>query len=459
MKKRLKSISGSLSLSVTEKQGLFISSDCDEVFFGGAAGGGKSYGQLVDALRFALEFEGSKQLILRRTFPELERSLIMESLKLYPNEAGKYIKSERRWYFGNGSTIEFGYCDAEGDVTKYQSAEYDVIRFDEVTHFSEFQYTYLISRIRGVNPCPKQIKSTGNPGGVGHSFIKERFIDKGKWGERFDDSEGRSYIFIPARVQDNHYLMRADKNYLKRLNQLPEYEKKRLLYGDWDAFEGRYFPEFYRQTHILKPFEIPKHWTRFRSLDYGLDMTACLWWAVDEQGRAFIYREFYEKNLNLSQAAKAILKHSLEGEKIEYTVASPDLWNRRQETGLSGFQIMTEAGLEGLIRANDNRIAGWRALREWLTPFEDEIGVKRARLSFFDGACPNLVRCLPLLQFSPTNAEDCANNPHEITHAPDSLRYGIMSRPQAAEGKTSLQDVFGIFKTSEEENLKGFLSF
>ena len=143
-------------------------SEAFETLFGGAAGGGKSHGQLLDALRFAVVYPGSRQLMLRRTMPELERSLVPAALRLYPQSVASYKVSEHRWDFINGSTLEFGYCDAESDVTKYQSAEYDVIRFDELTHFTESQFTYLISRIRGANPYPKQVKSTTNPGGIGH---------------------------------------------------------------------------------------------------------------------------------------------------------------------------------------------------------------------------------------------------------------------------------------------------
>ena len=142
-------------------------SEAFETLFGGAAGGGKSHGQLLDALRFAVVYPGSRQLMLRRTMPELERSLVPAAMRLYPQSVASYKVSEHRWDFINGSTLEFGYCDAESDVTKYQSAEYDVIRFDELTHFTESQFTYLISRIRGANPYPKQVKSTTNPGGIG----------------------------------------------------------------------------------------------------------------------------------------------------------------------------------------------------------------------------------------------------------------------------------------------------
>ena len=154
-----------------------MQSDTLETLFGGAAGGGKSHGQLLDALRFAVCYPGSRQLMLRRTMPELERSLVPAALRLYPQCIAKYKVSEHRWDFANGSALEFGYCDAESDVTRYQSAEYDVIRFDELTHFTESQFTYLLSRIRGTNGFPKQVKATTNPGGVGHQWVKSRFID------------------------------------------------------------------------------------------------------------------------------------------------------------------------------------------------------------------------------------------------------------------------------------------
>ena len=143
-----------LSLAVTRTQMAFIRADADEVLFGGAAGGGKSYAQLIDALLYALRYAGSRQLILRRTMPELEHSMIHVSLQLYPLSAARYHASAHKWRFRNGSVIEFGYCAAEKDVLRYQGAEYDVVRFDELTHFTEEQYTYLVSRVRGANPYP-----------------------------------------------------------------------------------------------------------------------------------------------------------------------------------------------------------------------------------------------------------------------------------------------------------------
>ena len=157
--------------------------------------------------------------MLRRTMPELERSLVPASLRLYPQLIASYKVSEHLWQFANGSTLEFGYCDAESDVTRYQSAEYDVIRFDELTHFTESQFTYLISRVRGTNGFPKQVKSTTNPGGVGHQWVKARYIDPAP-PDTLAEYDGGSRLFLPARLMDNPFLQRADSAYEKRLRLL-----------------------------------------------------------------------------------------------------------------------------------------------------------------------------------------------------------------------------------------------
>lgn len=408
-----------MEISLTKKQWEFVKSTADETLFGGAAGGGKSYAQLIDALLYALRYRDSRQLILRRTFPELRRSLVTTSLSLYPKNLAQYTETHHRWSFLNGSTIEFGHCDSENDVRKYQSAEYDVIRFDELTHFTEFQFTYLLSRIRGTNGYPKMIKSSTNPGGPGHGWVKKRYIDIAPHGKLYTDAQGNTRIFIPARVQDNRFLMEKDPGYLKRLMQLDDSTKKALLYGRWDIFEGQFFPEFDPDTHVVKPFPVPKSWRRYLSVDYGLDMLAALWIAVDERGHAFVYREVYEPGHIISSAAER-LKSAQQGEKIFQCLAPADLFSRRQETGRSVIDIFAEHGLYFDMSPN-LRAPGWYSLREWLKPVFDEQGIKTARLKIFD-CCVNLIRTLPALCYDEKDPSDCSITPHEITHAPDALR-------------------------------------
>ena len=416
-----------MNLNVTVKQMDFISSTADEVLFGGSAGGGKSYAQLIDTFLFALKYSGSKQLLLRRTFPELKRSLILNSLIIFPKDMAKYNESDKKWKFVNGSMVEFGYCDSENDVTQYQSAEYDCIRFDELTHFTEFQYTYLISRIRGVNNFPKQIKCSTNPGSVGHAWVKKKFIDNKIPNQIYTDDLGRTTIFIPAKVQDNKFLMDADPQYIKRLEQLPESQRKALLEGEWDIFEGQYFNEFNKDIHVINPFVVPLHWKRYRTIDYGLDMLACYWIAVDTCNKAYVYKELYQPNLVISEATKRIKDMTTEEENIYCTYAPPDLWNRRQETGKSAAEIFGDNGI-WLSKADNNRIQGWYNLKEWLRPYQDEQSITTANIVITNN-CVNLIRCLPAVQYDKHDPNDVSSEPHELTHSVDALRYFIAGRP------------------------------
>ena len=412
-----------MEIEITKRQSEFINATAGEVLFGGAAGGGKSYGQLVDALLFALRYAGSKQLILRRTLPELEKSLVRAALSIYPRELFTYKSAKHEGIFKNGSVIDFGYCDAENDVYRYQSAEYDVIRFDELTHFTEQMYVYLISRVRGANAFPKQIKSSTNPGGIGHGWVKSRFIDIGK-----PNVEHLGRIFIPSRVTDNSFLMKADPGYAERLKKLSKKDREALLFGNWDIFDGQYFTEWNRDIHVIEPFVIPPDWRRYFVMDYGLDMLAGYWIAVDMYGRAYVYREIYESGLIISAAASRI--RALSAEKVYASIAPPDLWNRRQDTGKSAAEIFAENGI-ALSAAQNDRVQGWYNLKEWLAPYRDEKGEMCASLRVFSN-CINLIRTLPAITVSSKNPNDVANTPHELTHAPDAIRYFVAGRPAPA---------------------------
>lgn len=425
--------------SITPKQHKFITSEAFETLFGGAAGGGKSYGQLIDAFLFAIKYAGSKQIIFRRTFPDLEKSLVRVSQQLYPKTVAKYNSSKHTWTFANGSIIDFSYIDTESDVYQYQSAEYDVIRFDELTHFTEYMYTYMISRCRGANGYPKGIKSSTNPGGVGHSWVKARFIDIGAPNTIHkaltESGTETTRIFIPSLVQDNKFLLENDPDYITRLDNLPEKDRKALKFGDWDIFDGVFFSEFNRAIHVIEPFEIPKGWNRYIALDYGLDKFAVLFFAIDPKGKIYVYNYIHKEGLIVSEAAQ-ILKSYMRKEQFQAIYAPPDLWSRNRDSGKSTFEIFRGNGVL-LTKASNNRPTGWLAVKECLkvqkrrNEHTGEIE-QYSNLVIFNTVLV-LIQYLPQIQTDEKNPNDCATEPHELTHICDALRYFCVSRTKKPE--------------------------
>jgi len=418
-----------LDIQPYPKQERFFMSTKRYIAYGGARGGGKSWAARIKAVLLALNYSGIQILLLRRTLTELRENHVLPLMVLLKGIA-EYSSVNKEFTFPNGSRIILGYCKAENDVLQYQGQAYDVIFMEEATQFTQFQFETLTesNRASGImsEKFTPRMYFTCNPGGIGHAWVKRLFIDK----EYRGSEKAENYDFIPSLVYDNEFIVKNNPEYIENLENLPEMRKRAMLYGDWDAFEGQFFPEFNRDIHVIKPFEIPKNWNRFISLDYGLDMTACYWWAVDPYGWAIVYRELHEPDLILSEAAKRI--HSMCEEPYDYIVASPDLWNRRQETGQSGFEIMQDYGLSHMRPADDSRIPGWRAMREYLNPTKDPFGKDVPRLRIFEN-CKFAIKNIPLLQYHEIKIEDAANEPHEVTHACEAIRYGITSRPRATE--------------------------
>lgn len=406
-----------------EKQKQFFASRTRFTAYGGARGGGKSWALRRKLVAMCLRYAGIRCLIVRRSYDELKSNHVMPFLREY-GALVSYSDADKALRFSNGSRIFLGYCACDRDVLRYQGQEYDVIAIDEATQISEYQFSIFKACLRGVEDFPRRMYLTCNPGGIGHAWVKRLFVDRNFRGNEVPED----YSFIPAQVFDNGVLCRADPDYVRSLETLPKKLRDAWLYGRWDVFEGQFFPEFDADLHVCAPSDIPEYARRFIALDYGFDMLACLLVSMDSDGRIWCERELCESGLTLSAAARRV-SGFCRGIKVEYAVVSPDLWNRRQDSGRSGFEIMQAvSGMPPMLPADDRRIAGWRVLREYLGKGED--GVPRLRIS---SVCVELIRCLPALLCDGTRAEDASSEPHSVTHAPEALRYAVMSRVSAPE--------------------------
>ncbi len=412
----------------SERQREFFLSRARHTAYGGARGGGKSWAMRRKFILLALRYPGLNLLLLRRTLPELrENHLIPMQRELYGFAV--YNSAERVFRFPNGSRIKLGYCDTLQDVYQYQGQEYAVIGLEEATHFTEEQMRFLTTCNRTTRKdFSPRMYYTCNPGNVGHAWVKRLFIDR-----LYAENENpNDYLFIPARIYDNKVLLDADPNYIRQLEALPEELRRAHLDGDWDVHAGQYFREFSRDRHVIEPFEIPSWWRRFRSMDWGYNDPCCvLWHAVDGENRVYTYRELYVRETRAGEVASMVLELS-RGESISYTVASPDMWQKRGAvlSGAGGFEgetlaeLFTSSGLS-LTPADNSRVPGWNRVRDFLAVAPDG---RPNWLCFSD--CRNLIRQLPALQFDQHNREDAADGDD---HAPEALRYALMSRPHAGK--------------------------
>ncbi len=413
----------------TPKQEEFLSATEDEVFFGGAVAGGKTQALLMFQVLRRQGYAGTMGLYLRRTFPELERSVILEAHRLLGGTRAKWEASRYRYVFPNGSILEFGHLDREEDVYRYWSAEYQDMCFDELTQFTERQYLLVLSRLRGkvelgIRPL---VRAASNPGGMGHAWVKQRFIDPapdgGAWRVELEDGVVWTRRFIPARLDDNPHI---DKRYVLMLNQLPEAERRALRDGDWNVFSGQVFTEWSGMWHVVEDFEVPSSWQRFMSLDWGYAKPFCvLWGAVDHDGCIHVYREWYgckgsdRLNEGLHMTAPDVARGILEreaGEDIAYRVADPACW---ASIGSSAPSIAEEFALSGvpLQRADNDRRQGLHQVH---------LRLQHGMLKVFR-SCHYARMLIPAMVYDKRNPEDVDTEGPD--HLYDALRYLCMTRP------------------------------
>jgi hypothetical protein len=418
----------------------FLAATEKEVFYGGARGGGKSYSLIVDCLRDC-DKPDHVALVLRRTMPEL-RDLIRHSQRLYPTAypGAKWREQQNEWTFPSGARIEFGYAESTADALRYQGRAYTWIGVDELPQYPDPQiWTELRGSLRTGSDIKTYMRATGNPGNVGSAWVKEMFIDPAPPNTRFEvgveTPNGKSVFtrrFIPASLFDNPHLMKTD-DYLVMLSSLPETKRRQWLDGDWDAWDGAAFPEFRREIHVVKPFEIPTSWVRFRACDWGYSSPACcLWFAVDYDNNLYVYKELY---VNGSTGRKyqadtfaQKVREMEKGERVLYGVLDSSVWSKRGDIGPSIVDTMKENGCHWRPsdRSPNSRKNGKMEVHRRLHVRDLQDGKPKPSLFFFDN-CRQVIKDLPTLPLDENDPEDVDTK--AIDHSYDALRYGCMSRP------------------------------
>lgn len=425
-----------------------------EALYGGAAGGGKSDALVAEALR-QVDIPHYKAILFRKTFPEA-RELILKSQRIYPRvyPNAKYNGSEHCWTFPSGARIYFGSMSNSTSYIRYQGLSFAFIGFDELTHFTQDEYEYLISRNRADGPNIRvYIRATANPGGVGHGWVKERFITAMppntpyEFKSRVINPDGESIevtrkrIFIPSSVFDNKELLKNDPNYLANLAMLPEAQKKALLYGDWDTFSGQVFtewrdnPDGYKRrqfTHVIEPFDIPRHWRRYRSFDFGYAKPfAVQWWAVDTDGRVYLYRQLYgcteTPNTGIKweprRIAKEIRRIEDEQEKGNTIIgiADPSIWDKSRGSDGTVINMMEAEGVY-FDKGKNDRISGKMQLHYRLA--FDKNGFP---MMYVFNTCRQFIRTLPNLVYDSVHVEDIDTAQED--HDYDACRYFLQENP------------------------------
>ena len=428
----------------TPKQAIFHTTEANEVLYGGAAGGGKSKACVMDALARCLRHPNSNAYIFRRTFRELDDTIIKEVKNSYPQGLGRYVSGAHEYRLNNGSVIHFRHCASVEDMYTYSGAEIHFLYIDELT-------TFLKTRLRankklGLTPI---VRCTSNPGNIGHAWVKAYFVDTGPFmsiirqeikSAALGESKVVTTQYIPSLATENPHIT---KDYIFELEKKPEALRRALLYGEWDAFEGQVFvewkddPEHYddrKWTHVINPFDIPLHWPRVMSFDHGFSRPFSVgWWAIGPDGTAYRYKEWYgwdgtpNKGMAISpgEIARGIIDREEDERRDNITIdriADPAIFDRSR--GDSVAQMMEPLGGHPGVyfRKGDNtRLAGKMQFHERLR--FDEFG--RPKMQIFKN-CRQFIRTIPALPYDLRKVEDVDSDAED--HIYDETRYMLMSR-------------------------------
>jgi len=478
----------------------------DEIFeamYGGAAGGGKSETLLnLPICRRFYEHPRFKGIIFRRTYPELEAELIVrsESQGLYTGTGAVYNKEKKRWKWPSGAIMQFGHLEYDSDVRKYDSAEYNLVEFDELTSFTEYQYLYMFSRCRSSTAnLPSIVRSGTNPGNVGHAWVRARFVEPCSTGNIIltDKATSLKRIFIPSKAQDNPHLMENDPQYLNRLQGMAEKDRRAKLDGDWYTFSGQVFDDYREEhypnepdnaVHVVDEFEIPKWWPRVLSIDWGYEaLTYALWSAIAPNGQVYLYREYAVKHAKISQWATDVGRMSA-SEQFADVVICQSAGQQRGDDLTIAQQFEKYSGLRPRLSVNEHgsrvsskllvqeylrwrarpvrkipnegfskdlansilRMQGLDAYKSYIESFQPEVPeTNLPKLQIFRG-CEVLRKTIPLCVYDDNNKEDVAEFSGDDPY--DCLRYNIRAVDAIALDRTkAINDNYQKIDTAVEQ--------
>lgn len=440
------------------KQAMLHRCGANEILYGGAAGPGKSHALRQEGLKWATKIPGLQVYLFRRTYTELEKNHILPSLHDFPHGLGRYRDQKKRWEFPNGSIIHMSHSQHEKDIFQYQGAEIHLLLIDELTTFTEFMYDYVRARVRCALVIPEEyrhkipgIVCASNPGGVGHEFVKRRwvdFVEPYKYERAVNREGGMLRSYIPGLLEDNPILMERDPEYVHRLDALPEPWRTAYKMGDWDIFMGQMF-FFSRDHHVCRPLVIPENAQVYQTFDWGYGKPySCGWWWADADGRLYRFGELYGWNgqpnegvrQTDSEIAEAIierevdlgLRHSGENwqskglKRKVLRLAGHDCWNKKPDykgggQGPATMEIWAKYGLY-FSKGDSDRNLKIRQFHERLRIRDD--GPPMVQIY---NTCNHFIRTIPLLQSDQNNIEDIDSDLED--HVYDEACHIFMARP------------------------------